>query len=173
MSSPSSPPAPGNSVDVLYEAIKTRITHQDALVSTYDTKANFNLSTGGLLTAGAVALQKVAASPQSWLVLSLAGAAIVTYVAVTFCSFLAYKPRGYHTFGVLSSVNEERLERPDNETKRYLIEELTKISEENDPIIKLKGEWTQRAVFLIFIEVAVLAVLVIAQLLMTTPDNAS
>jgi hypothetical protein len=162
---PSSP-----SLDVIFDALRARLSAQDAQIATLDGKAGFVLGSASLLTAGAVGLRgaifPTAVAHHGWGPISAesigiteGSVALLIYLLLVLVAGQAYAIRKY---GQVPKIHELLLYFPAMQpqaTRSWLVRAMAVAIGENAKTITKKIRWAKWALRLLALEALCLAVL--------------
>lgn len=159
MLEPAQQPTTSDSIDIVYDELKKRITVQDAQIGALDGKANFGLASASLLTAGIAGLQNTFLTAQkagpvsnisifgfmvspTTLINVLTVASFVAYVVVVLTAYMAYRILDFRVVPIPDKFVEKYLDKPPLYTKKRLIRTLVVAFHENERLVNQKVRWT-------------------------------
>lgn len=168
------------SLDVVYEEVQDAIAAQNERLKTIDTKANFGLVAGTLLTAGVTGLGRalveagnIVASPRwligdntlhaSQVVDAVTVLSLLAYAAIAVCAYVAYKLRTFKEAPQPQRLIEKYVYEDPNITKAAITKQRAKNYENNETQIELKAKWTNLAMVFLIVEAFLLLVIAVVQ----------
>lgn len=168
------------SLDLVYEELQESATAQIERLKSIDTKANFGLVAGTLLTAGVTGLGRAlldatqSAGPPTWSILgvNLAANQVVdaltvlslgAYALIAFCTFQAYRLRMFQEAPNPEVLVTKYIYEPPRITKGVIIDARADNLATNEKVIGQKVVWTKRAMVFLVVEALLLFVIGIVE----------
>ena len=168
------------SIDIVFDQIKNRITCQDEQISSLDRKSNFGLASATLLIAGIAGLHKgLQPSQQSTSLISkvlpagitpelfidfLTLFANIVYVLVVVTSYRAYKIRDFVVVPEPRDFFNNYLYKPEEFTKETLLATMVEAFYMNQGIVDKKLFWTSWVLRGLLVEAVFIFLLTILQI---------
>lgn len=144
------------SLELIFDQVKGRVAAQDIQINTLDTKASVGLGSSTILTALTglqdATFQSGSGSAHNTVVFLLALVALIIYLSIVFCVYMAYKLRSFKAVPVPKQLRDEYLSEAEDVTKKNLVDAMIFAFEKNEKVIASKITWTDRTLKLLLVQ---------------------